>query len=129
MTPDELTDLPEPKPPAGLAAVVMARTARLADECRDSSSGTAAVALTGHRGPTGAWPMVGLALGLVSVVYALIATGAPLDVASPRIGGALNSLVAMPPTGSTAVALAAGLLFYLTGLFAPLRDSGTPGSR
>ena len=125
MTTDDLRRLPEPTPPPDLAAVIMARTARLADEnpALSGDSARAAVAETGRRRSTWAWTVTSLALGLGSLAYALVTTGAPLDVTSSRIGGPTDTLTTMAEMGPAALVLAAGLLLYLTGLFAPLRDT------
>jgi hypothetical protein len=47
------------------------------------------------------------------------------DALSPRIGGGLGGPVAMPPADTGGIVLAAGLLLYLAGLFAPLAGRDT----
>ena len=46
--------------------------------------------------------------------------GAPIDIASPRVGGMTAGLLAVPATTTWALVLAASLGLYVAGLFAPL---------
>jgi hypothetical protein len=69
---------------------------------------------------------VGLTVGLGAQAYRLFVGEATLDFTSPRISGGFDGVVEMLPASPAVAVLAAGLLLYLAGLFAPLRDTGHP---
>ena len=50
--------------------------------------------------------------------------GAPLNIASPRVGGMTAGLLAMSSTTTSALVLAASLALYVAGLLAPLGAKG-----
>lgn len=56
----------------------------------------------------------------------LVVGEATLDLTSLWISGGMGGVVEMLPASSAVAVLAAGLLLYLAGLFAPLRGTG-PG--
>jgi hypothetical protein len=124
----ELARLPEPMPPATLAATVMARVAEerapssLASRApRDNSAnGRARRSWTGL--PAWAAAFAGLAIVFVSWIGGQLEAGSSLALISSQIG--VPSPGSMPPNGSAVFGLALGLLLYLAGLFAPLRKSG-----
>jgi hypothetical protein len=71
-----------------------------------------------------AWAALGGVAGGVAIILSMtLAGGDAGDIASHTFGG--MSVVAMPSTTRGAVVLVAGLLLYVTGLFAPLRGSST----
>lgn len=124
----ELRRLPEPVPPAALAGIVMARVWRLAEERTPAS--LASPALMGSSGEerVGKWHDVlvwagafaGLVLVFVSWLHGRLEAGSSLDLVSWRIGAA--SVVRMPPNGPAVLGLALGLVIYVAGLFAPIRN-------
>ena len=118
-----LSGLPHPAPPPHLAAVVLARIAQL-----DHTHSTDASVMRERRAPssTREWPawatsLGGIAAGLVIVLSMPPGVVVPIDLASPRAGGLTIGLVPMPSTTTGAVVLAAGLVLYVAGLFAPFR--------
>jgi len=122
----ELKRLPEPALPAGLTAGITARIARL-DEERAAGAGEpprVARAQSGRDRLAWAAALVGVAIGLGAQAYRLVLGEATLDLISPRISGGMNGVVEMLPASPAVAVLAAGLLLYLVGLFAPLRGTG-----
>jgi hypothetical protein len=134
----DLAALPQPAPPAHLAAVVLARIAQLDPPSlplEKRSFGAAghthsadASVMRETRAPssTREWPawatsLGGIAAGLVIVLSMPPGVVVPIDLASPRVVGLTTGLVPMPSTTTGAVVLAAGLVLYLGGLFAPFR--------
>jgi hypothetical protein len=120
----DLSALPQPAPPPHLAAVVLARIAQL-----DHTHSADASVMQETRAPssTREWPawatsLGGIAAGLVIVLSMPPGVVVTIDLASPRVGGLTTGLVPMPSTTTGAVVLAAGLVLYLGGLFAPLSD-------
>lgn len=113
-----LTRLPDPAPPIGLAAGTMARIARLDDGpgAHRRREVPATAARTDRLAAIRA--ILGQAAGVAALGYVTLASG--LAPVPPRIGG-LASLVPMPATAPLALVLAAGLLLYVAGLFAPLQ--------
>ena len=123
----ELRRLPEPAPSVGLAAIIMASTARL-EEQRAAASDDAPPIVTRTRSDRLAWAtmLTGVVVGLGAQVYSLLTGEATLDLTSSRIGGGIQGLIEVPHGSPTVLFLAAGLLLYLSGLFGPLRGTGTP---
>jgi hypothetical protein len=115
-----MTRLPDPAPPASLAANVMARIARLPDE-RSSLplAETFAVKTESGRGEQLAWGwgLTGVVIAFGMYVRSEMAAGTLPDLTSSRIGHV--PLVTMPVEPAMLV-LGLGLLFYLKGLFSPL---------
>lgn len=119
----ELSRQAEPAPPAGLAAAIVARTARLDEEVPSVSGDLLrdpAARVRSDR-PWWAAALVGGGAGLGVQVFGLLSGEMPLDLTSPRIGGGIEMLVPSP----SVVVLAAGLLLYLAGIFGPIDDSDT----
>lgn len=115
-----LRALPMPAPPTYLAGAVLARIAQV-----DQADSAHAPTVRETRAPFStrdwsAWPTAlgGLAAGL-AIVLSMPQGGVPIDIASPRVGGLTSGLVAMPSTTTGALVLAAGLVLYVAGLFAP----------
>lgn len=109
-----MTRLPDPAPPSTLAATVMARIAR-EDEARQ----VAAVEPARRERPTWIWALVGIAVVVGASAWGWLTAGTLPDLTSPRIGPGTPALM---PGGPAAAIIALGLLVYLAGLFAPLRD-------
>jgi uncharacterized membrane protein YtjA (UPF0391 family) len=117
-----LTRLPEPAPPPALAATVMARIAR------ESESGRTAVnrpvrspAVQRGDGLGWLWVVSGLIVVVGLTLHEWVIIGSPPDVTSSRIG--FGGLVLMPAGGPASLLLGVGLVLFLLGLFAPLRQN------
>ena len=110
-----LEQLPEPAPPSSLTATVMARIAREAEV-------TAAVAPVKTRRELRPWIWTFAGIGLVVALFVngWLSIGALPDFTSARIG--LGRATLVPIEGPTVWLVGLGLLIYLAGLFAPLRD-------
>ena len=116
-----LHSLPGPDVPSDLASIVMARIAQLPEP----GSAAAAVKGTAAGVRKGDWTQSFTAIGGLVAGLALILTmpgGAEVlgDFVTPRFsaGGALATV---PSSGPAALAIGAGLLLYVVGLFAPVR--------
>lgn len=125
----ELQRLPDPEPPAHLAADVAARIARLDDERVASAAASKHAAGARPWRQRLAWAAVvgGTAIGFAAQAYRL-ATGevAPSWLGIPA-GHVIEGVVpALSLSPATAV-LALGLALYLGGLFAPLRGGRDAG--
>lgn len=122
----ELHALPDPGAPGDLASIVMARIAQLPEP------GSAAAAVKGDAAAVrrGDWAQSLTAIGGLVAGLALILTmpsGAEVlgDFVTPRFSAA-GALATVPSSGPAALAIGAGLLLYVVGLFAPVRyDSGS----
>ena len=114
-----LKRLPEPEVPEGLTAGITARIALLDEEHRvpDAEAGRDRWALA----------LVGVTVGLSAQAYRLAVGEATFHLTTPRLGGGMDGIVEMLPTTPAVAVLAAGLLLYLAGLFAPFH--GTSQSR
>jgi hypothetical protein len=117
-----LAALPQPGPSSEFAPAVLARIAH----AEQTQPGRAAAAMPATRPPsitrdwwTWATALDGLAAGVVVVLSMAAGEAARINIASPRVGG-MTGLLAMPPMTTDALVLAAGLLLYAAGLFAPL---------
>ena len=119
----DLVALPQPAPPPDLAASVLARITRIdqAHAARATAAMPETIAAFSTR-DWSAWAAVlgGLAAGLALVVSMPPGDTARIDIVSPGIRGMTAALVAMPSTTTGALGLAAGLVLYVAGLFAPL---------
>ena len=115
-----LTRLPEPTPPVSLQATVMARIARDADD--GPAVRRSRVAATRALRDRLVWVSVlaGLAVVLCGSAYGWLVDGKWLDLTSPRIGPGGPSLTTL--TGPAGLLLGLGLLIFVAGLLAPLRD-------
>lgn len=115
-----LKELTEPAPPPTMTATVMARIAREAERRAE----VPAVAPADRRADVAAWlyTFAGVAVVLLVCGYGWISTRSMPDLTSARIGLGRPTLI--PVQGPLLVALGLGLLFYVAGLFAPLRSAG-----
>jgi hypothetical protein len=118
-----LVDWPEVAPPADLAAVVMARLARV-DEAR-ATAADAMPARAHDRAAT--WAGVATALGGLTAGAALAwaaATGGAslIRVAGPGLGAVATGGAPWPATLPEGLMLAASLGLYVVGLFAPVAE-------
>jgi len=101
-----LEDLPRPEPPPDLAAVVLARIARI-DETAPAPAATPAPS---------AWPVWVTAFGALAAALAL--------VASMQAGSVLLSRLAIPRVeGMWGLVLATSLVIYLIGLFGMISEN------
>jgi hypothetical protein len=116
-----LETLPRPAAPLDLEAIVMARIARVE---RDRQPAAAAAASATSGGHWMSWPIWTTVLGGVAAAVSIVTTMRPIDLASPKVGGIAASLVAMPPIGTSALILTAGLVLYVAGLFGSIQDRG-----
>ncbi len=123
----ELSRQPEPAPPAGLAAAIIARTARIDEESAPASRLQSRVPVAIARSDRLSWAaaLVGVVVGLGAQAYALLSGESTLDLTSSRIGWGTNSVLQMLDGGPSVIVLAAGLLLYLAGVFAPIHGTDT----
>lgn len=104
----DLADLPRPEPPPDLAAVVLARIARI-DEAAPAPS----------RAPApGAWPAWTMALGALAAAVALV-------VSAPAEGDILRHIRITKDGVIWGIVLATSLVIYLVGLFGMVSDRRT----
>ena len=111
--------LDEPAPPASLRANVMARIARDVDR-RHSATADGAARVPRRESSVWLRMLAGLAVVLSANVYAWLDAGSLSTFIAPRIGPASPALI--PMEGPAALVMGLGLLIYLAGLLAPLRD-------
>ena len=125
----DLAALSRPAPPPELAAAVLARIARIEQAHADPTVAAMpeATALSGIR-DWSAWATTlgGLGAGLAIVLSTPLRETAPIDIALPRVRGIAAGLVAIPSTTIGTLVLAAGLMLYVAGLFAPIGDRNRP---
>ena len=100
---NDLADLPRPEPPPDLAAVVLARIARI-DEAAPSCAPA-----------PGVWPAWVTALGALAAAVALIVSG-------PVGGGVLSGIRITRDPVIWGFVLATSLVVYLVGLFGMVSD-------
>jgi hypothetical protein len=120
-----LAALPHPRPPADLTQQVMARIERTSSAATDEHIVPAGAGRAFHWAQ---WASLlgGLMAGL-SMILASQAHGFAEGIASVSFARTTAGLSAMPSSGGEAVALVAGLILYVAGLFAPIRaDPATP---
>ena len=117
----DLTRLAQPTVPEALAASITARIARL-----DDPRAADLIEASSDRSAWGVVALVGMTVGIGAQVYRLYTGEATLDFTSLRIGGGFDGVVEMLPASPAVAVLAAGLLLYLAGLFAPHRRTGYP---
>ena len=117
----DLKALAQPALPPELASVVMARIARIDQELAAPAIAQpeASAGFGGGDWSVQAADAGGLAAA-VAIVMSMPPGGMPAYIAAPAVGGIASGLVAMPASGTYAVVLAAGLMLYAAGLFAPL---------
>lgn len=123
----DLHALAQPAAPPELASVVLARIARtdqdLAAPNAARPEGRAAFG-------AGEWSIRAAAVGglaaAVAIVMSMPAGGMSAYIAAPVVGGISSGVVAMRSSGSEALMLAASLVLYAAGLFAPLGGRGRP---
>lgn len=132
----ELVRQPEPVPPAGLAAAILARTARLDEDPRSVSHAShdqpqVLIAEARRDRLSLAATVAGVAVGLGVEAYALLSGAATLDFASSRIGGGSNAFIEVLDPGPSVIVFATGLLLYLVGFLGSSRgtESSLPPAR
>lgn len=124
----ELTRLPEPDPPATFSRTVMARVARAAEERNPAWQAPALAARHRRKELVGTWTervsraifIAGVAIVFASWTYGIVAGGPGLNLVP--LWPWLPAPMKMPLGGAAGAGLALGLLLYVTGLFAPLRN-------
>jgi hypothetical protein len=111
-----------PAPPPDLARVVLARIAQVDQE--QFAPAAATMPKTRARRNMADWSVQAAAAGglaaAIAIATSMPAGEVPIYMASPAVGGVAASLVALRPSGTEALVLAAGLMVYVAGLFAPL---------
>lgn len=112
----ELRALPGPDAPGDLASIVMARIAQLPEP------GSAVAAATVRRADWAPTLTVlgGLVAGLALILTMPTGAEALGDFVTPRLSAA-GALATVPSSGPAALAIGAGLLLYVKGLFGPVR--------
>ena len=123
----DLAVLPEPVPLSNLRAAVISRIARAerGDAIRRPLAMQPVSVVSAARG----WAAWATAFGGLAAGLALVLSGdrVPFDVLSVRFGWVAPGLVSLPSATVWALVLAAGLVLYVTGLFAPLAKSDESG--
>jgi hypothetical protein len=113
-----LQDFPEPPPPSSITATVMARIARDVERRAEDQ----VTAPERRASDVAAWACT--TAGVLAVVtlcfVGWVSSGAFPDLTSARIGLGRPSLI--PVGGPLSMLMGLGLLVYLAGLFAPLRN-------
>ena len=117
----ELATLPEPETPADLAGIVMARIAQLPESDTVTAPAPGARAVRGRDWMQTATIIGGLVAGLAMIVGMPSGAAALGSFMTPRFI-ATGGLAALPSSGPAALAIAAGLVLYIVGLFAPIRS-------
>ena len=112
-----LSQLPEPMPPSTLTATVMARIER---EAEQRAEAPLAAPANRARELAWLWTFAGIALVMMGFINGWVSAGSLPDFTAARIG--LNRAPLMPIGPSVTLLLALGLLVYVAGLFAPIRD-------
>lgn len=126
----ELRQLPEPAPQEGSAAAVLLRIERL-DEDRDPAGSDAeqvAPSGSGRDWPAWATAAAGAGIGLGALAYGWIAGAATFDPAPPLVRFESRALLELPPSEPAVVALAAGVLLCIAGLFNSVRSARLGGA-
>ena len=123
-----LRALPQPAPPPHLTAVVLARIAQIEPVPPAPAAVMPGTRLLSRARDWSVWATAlgGLGAALAIVFSASLGDVASLHVALPRVPGITTDLVAMPSTATGALVLAAILVLYVAGLFAPLGDRRRP---
>ena len=121
----ELSCLPEPAPPDTLAAVIVARTVRHDEKRAAASRDASRVSPAKTRSDRPAWAalLAGVTISLGVEAYRLLVGESTLHLASPLLRGGMEGLIEMPHASPVVLVLAAGLLLYVAGLFAPPRTT------
>jgi len=111
-----LRRLPEPAPPAGLAAAVLLRAARR-DEAREAAARAASEVPAWRARARLAWvaTLAGIAVSLGAQVFGLLVGEMTFDPAPSPFRVAL---VNTPSLGTAVLLLTLGLSLYVAGLFA-----------
>jgi hypothetical protein len=120
----DLAALVQPAPPPDLAAIVMARIARI-DQADPVHGAAVADRMAASRTRDwSAWiTLGGLAASMAIVVLTPLGDVSTTDFALPMVRGISGAVVAMPLTTTGMLALASGLVLYAAALLAPLGDS------
>jgi len=112
----ELRALPGPDAPGNLASIVMAQIAQLPEP----GSAVAAAAVQRPDWAQALTLIGGLAAGLALILTMPTGAEALGDFVTPRFGAA-GPLATVPSSAPAALAIGAGLLLYVRGLFGPVR--------
>lgn len=118
-----LAALPQLAPPRDLTGDVLVRIARF--EEAQVAPASAAMPETRLRASTRDWSAWATTLGALAAALAIVLSvppgdGVPIDTVSSAVGGLTAGPLAMPATTAGVLALTAGLVLYVAGLFAPL---------
>jgi len=113
----ELRALPGPDAPGDLASLVMARIAQLPEP----GSAVAAAAVRRPDWTQALTVLGGLIAGLALILTMPTGVEALGDFVMPRFSAA-GGLATMPSSGPAVLAIGAGLLVYIAGLFGPVRS-------
>ena len=118
----DLAALPLPAPPPHLGAAVVARISRIEEREPVASAAFDAKTQPSSVRDWSAWStgatVIGGAAAALAIVLSTVLNSTPLDIALLSVRG-MTSLFSAPPTSSWALILAAGLVVYVIGLFAP----------
>ena len=127
----ELGRQPEPVPPASMAAVIIARTARLDEEVPSASPDPSQLRVAEARSDRLSWAatLAGVLVGLGAEAYGLLSGASTLDLTSSRIGGVATGLIEMLNAGPSVIVFATGLLLYLAGFLGSVRGTETSLTR
>ena len=71
--------------------------------------------------------LAGVMISLGAQAYRFLAGEWTLHFTSPLLRGGTEGFLEMPDASPAVLVLAAGLLLYVAGLFAPIRGTGPPG--
>lgn len=118
-----LRALPQPTPPARMAAAVLARIAQI-----EPTGPVSVVLVPENRRRTHArdWPALAIWCGGFAAALALVLSTRLGDAAAgatlPTFRTVAPGVITLPMTTAEALTLAAGLLLYVVGMFAPLAD-------
>ena len=116
----ELRALPGPDAPGDLASIVMAQIAQ-----RPEPGSAVAAAVQSRDWAPALTVLGGLVAGLALILTMPTGAEALGDFVTPRFGAA-GALATMPSSAPAVMAIGAGLLLYVAGLFGPVRsDSGS----
>jgi len=117
----ELATLPGPETPADLAGIVMARIAQLPESDDVRAPAPAAGTVRRRDWMQTVTTLGGLVAGLAVILTMPSGAAALGSFMTPRFI-ATGGLAALPSSGPAALAIAAGLVLYVVGLFAPIRS-------
>lgn len=120
----ELTALPQPVPPSGLAESVMARITRIPGPIAEDAPAPRRES-TGAEDPDDSWSWTP-ALGVLSAALAIVLLAAAGDLVRSDLWSfrtpSVRRLLTMPELNALTLGLVACLLVYIATLFSPLRS-------